>query len=144
MVSVLIELVQESYSNGSYHNTALLNLKPFLGSTRRRFRDPSRRTRRRQQERERGYAYKSRRGTGGFGHRHALVVAVALGFANPGPPLGRKPDGSFEAIQKLLEAVGRAEIPVAFTTAAYRESGKLIAPPLPINSRPSPRETASR
>ena len=65
---------------------------------------------------------------GGFGHRPALIVVdMTLGFTDPESPLGSDLDGSVEAIQKLLEAARQAEIPVVFTTVAYRESDKLTA-----------------
>jgi maleamate amidohydrolase len=65
---------------------------------------------------------------GGFGHRPALIVVdMTLGFTDPESPLGSDLDGPVEAIQKLLEAARQAEIPVVFTTVAYRESDKLTA-----------------
>jgi maleamate amidohydrolase len=50
-----------------------------------------------------------------------------LGFTDPESPLGSDLDGPVEAIQKLLEAARQAEIPVVFTTVAYRESDKVTA-----------------
>jgi len=65
---------------------------------------------------------------GGFGRSPALIVVdMTLGFTDPESPLGSELDGPVEAIQKLLEAARRAEIPVVFTTVAYRESDKLTA-----------------
>lgn len=65
---------------------------------------------------------------GGFGHRPALIVVdMTLGFTDPESPLGSDLDGPVEAIQKLLEAARQAEIPVVFTTVAYRESDKVTA-----------------
>jgi maleamate amidohydrolase len=67
-------------------------------------------------------------GRGGFGHHPALlVVDMTLGFTDPESPLGSDLDGPIEAIRKLLEAARRAEIPIIFTTVAYRESDKLTA-----------------
>ncbi len=67
-------------------------------------------------------------GRGGFGRRPALIVVdMTLGFTDPESPLGCDLDGPVEAIQKLLDAARRAEIPVVFTTVAYRESDKLTA-----------------
>jgi maleamate amidohydrolase len=67
-------------------------------------------------------------GRGGFGQHPALIVVdMTLGFTDPESPLGTDLDGSIEAIKKLLEAARRAEIPVVFTTVAFRESDKLTA-----------------
>jgi maleamate amidohydrolase len=67
-------------------------------------------------------------GRGGFGQRPALlVVDMTLGFTHPESQLGSDLDGPVEAIRKLLEAARGAEIPVVFTTVAYRESDKLTA-----------------
>lgn len=67
-------------------------------------------------------------GRGGFGHRPALIVVdMTLGFTDPESPLGSDLDGVVEVIQKLLKAARCAEIPVVFTTVAYRESDKLTA-----------------
>ena len=67
-------------------------------------------------------------GRGGFGRRPALIVVdMILGFTDPEPPLGCDLDGPVGAIRKLLDAARRAEIPVVFTTVAYRESDKLTA-----------------
>ncbi len=67
-------------------------------------------------------------GRGGFGRRPALVVIdMTLGFTDPESPLACDLEGPVSEIQKLLEAARRAEIPVAFTTVAYRESDKLTA-----------------
>ena len=67
-------------------------------------------------------------GRGGFGRRPALIVVdMTLGFTDPESPLACDLDGPVENIRKLLEAARGAEIPVAFTTVAYRESDKLTA-----------------
>jgi nicotinamidase-related amidase len=67
-------------------------------------------------------------GRGGFGRRPALVVIdMTLGFTDPESPLACDLDGPVSEIQKLLEAARQAEIPVVFTTVAYRESDKLTA-----------------
>jgi maleamate amidohydrolase len=67
-------------------------------------------------------------GRGGFGPRPALVVIdMTLGFTDPQSPLGCDLEGPVAEIQKLLEAARRAEIPIVFTTVAYRESDKLTA-----------------
>src|SRR5919112_6136303 len=67
-------------------------------------------------------------GRGGFGQHPALIVVdMTLGFTDPESPLGSDLDGPIEAIRKLLEAARGAEIPVVFTTLAYRESDKLTA-----------------
>ncbi len=67
-------------------------------------------------------------GRGGFGRRPALIVVdMTLGFTDPESPLACELDGPVEAIRKLLDAARRAEIPVIFTTVAYRESDKLTA-----------------
>jgi nicotinamidase-related amidase len=65
---------------------------------------------------------------GGFGRRPALVVIdMTLGFTDPESPLACDLEGPISEIQKLLEAARRAEIPIVFTTVAYRESDKLTA-----------------
>jgi maleamate amidohydrolase len=67
-------------------------------------------------------------GRGGFGRRPALVVIdMTLGFTDPESPLACDLEGPISEIQKLLEAARRAEIPIVFTTVAYRESDKLTA-----------------
>ena len=67
-------------------------------------------------------------GRGGFGRRPALVVIdMTLGFTDPQSPLACDLEGPISEIQKLLAAARRAEIPIAFTTVAYRESDKLTA-----------------
>jgi maleamate amidohydrolase len=67
-------------------------------------------------------------GRGGFGHRPALVVIdMTLGFTDPDSPLACDLEGPISEIQRLLEAARRAEIPIVFTTVAYRESDKLTA-----------------
>ncbi len=52
---------------------------------------------------------------------------MTLGFTDPESPLACDLEGPVAAIQKLLEAARRAEIPIIFTTVAYRESDKLTA-----------------
>jgi nicotinamidase-related amidase len=67
-------------------------------------------------------------GRGGFGRRPALVVIdMTLGFTDPESPLACDLEGPVSKIQKLLEAARQVEIPVIFTTVAYRESDKLTA-----------------
>ena len=67
-------------------------------------------------------------GRGGFGRRPALVVIdMTLGFTDPGSPLACDLEGPISEIQKLLGAARHAEIPIVFTTVAYRESDKLTA-----------------
>jgi maleamate amidohydrolase len=67
-------------------------------------------------------------GRGGFGRRPALVVIdMTLGFTDPESPLACDLEGSISEIQKLLRAARRSEIPIVFTTVAYRESDKLTA-----------------
>lgn len=67
-------------------------------------------------------------GRGGFGRRPALVVIdMTLGFTDPESPLACDLEGPVGNIVRLLEAARRAEIPVVFTTVAYRESDKLTA-----------------
>jgi maleamate amidohydrolase len=67
-------------------------------------------------------------GCGGFGRSPALVVIdMSLGFTDPESPLACDLEGPISEIQKLLEAARRAEMPVVFTTVAYRESDKLTA-----------------
>jgi maleamate amidohydrolase len=67
-------------------------------------------------------------GRGGFGRRPALVVIdMTLGFTDPQSPLACDLEGPVAEIRKLLEAARRAEIPIAYTTVAYRESDKLTA-----------------
>jgi maleamate amidohydrolase len=67
-------------------------------------------------------------GRGGFGRRPALVVIdMTLGFTDPESPLACDLERPISEIQKLLRAARQAEIPVVFTTVAYRESDKLTA-----------------
>ena len=56
-----------------------------------------------------------------------VVVDITLGFTDPESPLACDLEGPISEIQKLLRAARRAEIPIAFTTLAYRESDKLTA-----------------
>ena len=67
-------------------------------------------------------------GRGGLGRLPALVVIdMTLGFTDPESPLACDLEGPVSEIQKLLEAARQAEIPVVFTTIAFRESDKLTA-----------------
>jgi maleamate amidohydrolase len=67
-------------------------------------------------------------GRGGFGRRPALIVIdMTLGFTDPESPLACDLESPISEIQKLLEAARRAEIPIIFTTIAYRESDRLTA-----------------
>src|SRR5215212_8563678 len=157
--SILFELVQGRYSNTSYCNTILLNPKPLWETTQQQAKDLCQ-TRRRQHERGRENMHiEGFGGRGGFGQHPALIVVdMTLGFTDSESPLGSSLDGPVEVVQKLLEAARRAEIPVVFTTVAYRESDRLTAaafidkvPALltleagsrwaEIDSRISPRET---
>ena len=64
-------------------------------------------------------------GRGGFGRRPALVVIdMTLGFTDPESPLACDLEGPVSEIQKLLEVAREAEIPIIFTTVAYREVGQ--------------------
>ncbi|MDN5698191.1 MAG: isochorismatase family protein [Rubrobacter sp.] len=67
-------------------------------------------------------------GRGGFGHSPALaVIDMTLGFTDPDSPLACDLEGPVREIARLLESARAAEIPVVFTTIAYRESDKLTA-----------------
>ena len=67
-------------------------------------------------------------GRGGFGRRPALVVIdMTLGFTDSESPLACDLEGPVSEIQKLLEAARQVQMPVVFTTVAYRESDKLTA-----------------
>ena len=67
-------------------------------------------------------------GRAGFGRRPALVIVdMTLGFTDPGSPLACDLEEPVANIQKLLQAARDAEIPVIFTTVAYRESDKVTA-----------------
>lgn len=67
-------------------------------------------------------------GRGGFGRRPALVVVdMTLGFTDPDSPLACDLEEPVANIARLLEAARSAEIPIIFTTVAYRESDKLTA-----------------
>ncbi len=67
-------------------------------------------------------------GRGGFGRRPALIVVdMNLGFTDPESPLACDLEGPVAEIGRLLEAARQAEIPVVFTTIAYRESDRLTA-----------------
>jgi maleamate amidohydrolase len=67
-------------------------------------------------------------GRGGYGRRPALIVVdMTLGFTDPESPLACDLEEPVANIQNLLEAARRAEIPVVFTTIAYRESDELTA-----------------
>jgi len=52
---------------------------------------------------------------------------MTLGFTDPQSPLACDLEGPISEIQKLLTTARRAEIPIVFTTVAYRESDKLTA-----------------
>lgn len=65
---------------------------------------------------------------GGFGHSPALaVIDMTLGFTDPESPLACDLEGPVREIARLLDSARSAEIPVVFTTVAYRESDKLTA-----------------
>ena len=65
---------------------------------------------------------------GGFGRRPALaIIDMTLGFTDPESPLACDLEGPVANIRNLLDAAREAEIPVVFTTVAYRESDKLTA-----------------
>ena len=67
-------------------------------------------------------------GRGGFGRRPALaIIDMTLGFTDPESPLACDLEKPVANIAELLEAARKAEIPVVFTTIAYRESDKLTA-----------------
>lgn len=67
-------------------------------------------------------------GRGGFGRRPALaIIDMTLGFTDPESPLACDLEKPVANIAELLEAARNAEIPVVFTTIAYRESDKLTA-----------------
>ena len=67
-------------------------------------------------------------GRGGYGRRPALIVVdMTLGFTDAESPLACDLEGPVAEIGRLLEAARRAEIPIVFTTIAYRESDKLTA-----------------
>ena len=67
-------------------------------------------------------------GRGGSGRRPALlVVDMTLGFTDPDSPLACDLEEPVQNIRKLLGAARGAEIPVVFTTVAYRESDRLTA-----------------
>jgi maleamate amidohydrolase len=52
---------------------------------------------------------------------------MTLGFTDPESPLGSELDSPIGVTRNLLRAARRAEIPVIFTTVAYRESDKTTA-----------------
>jgi nicotinamidase-related amidase len=52
---------------------------------------------------------------------------MTLGFTDPESPLACDLEGPVSEIQKLLEVAREAEIPIIFTTVAYREADKLTA-----------------
>lgn len=67
-------------------------------------------------------------GRGGFGRRPALtIIDMTLGFTDLESPLGCDLEGPVGAIQRLVEAARGADIPVIYTTVAYRESDKVTA-----------------
>lgn len=52
---------------------------------------------------------------------------MTLGFTDPDSPLACDLEGPVGNIARLLEAGRRAEIPIIFTTVAYRQSDRLTA-----------------
>ena len=67
-------------------------------------------------------------GRAGRGSRPALVVVdVNRGFTDPASPLVCDLDGVVASVARLLESFRSAELPVAFTTVAYDETGKRAA-----------------
>ena len=67
-------------------------------------------------------------GRGGLGRRPALaVIDMTLGFTDPNSPLACDLEEPVKNISKLLEAARKAEIPVLYTTVAYRESDRVTA-----------------
>ena len=67
-------------------------------------------------------------GRGGSGRRPALlVVDMTLGFTDPESPLACDLEKPVANIRELLDVARESEIPVLFTTVAYRESDKLTA-----------------
>jgi nicotinamidase-related amidase len=65
---------------------------------------------------------------GGVGRRPALVIVdINNGFTDPASPLVCDLDETVEAIQKLLDAARRAELPVVYTTVSYGEGDKVTA-----------------
>ena len=67
-------------------------------------------------------------GRGGYGRRPALIVVdMTLGFTDPDSPLACDLEEPVANIRRLLESARGSEVPVVFTTIAYRESDKLTA-----------------
>lgn len=67
-------------------------------------------------------------GRGGFGRRPALaVIDMTLGFTDPASPLACDLEAPLVNIARLLEAGRSADIPIVFTTVAYRKSDRLTA-----------------
>lgn len=65
---------------------------------------------------------------GGLGSSPALaIIDMTLGFTDPDSPLACDLEEPVANIEKLLEAARRANIPVLYTTIAYRESDKVTA-----------------
>ena len=65
---------------------------------------------------------------GGFGRRPALaVIDMTLGFTDPKSPLACDLEEPVKNIARLLDTARQAEIPVIFTTVAFREADKLTA-----------------
>jgi nicotinamidase-related amidase len=52
---------------------------------------------------------------------------MTLGFTDPESPLACDLEAPIQQIVRLLEAARKAEIPIVFTTIAFRESDKLTA-----------------
>lgn len=67
-------------------------------------------------------------GRGGLGRRPALaIIDMTLGFTDPDSPLACDLEEPVENIKSLLEAARQAQIPILYTTVAYRESDKVTA-----------------
>ena len=67
-------------------------------------------------------------GRGSPGRRPALaVIDMTLGFTDPDSPLACDLEEPVQNISKLLEVARKVEIPVLYTTVAYRESDKVTA-----------------
>lgn len=65
---------------------------------------------------------------GGVGRRPALVIVdINNGFTDPASPLVCDLDETVDAIRRLLEAMRRADLPVAYTTVSYTEGDRVAA-----------------
>ena len=61
----------------------------------------------------------------GLGDRPALVVVdMSVGFTDPESPLACDLEHVVDAVDRLLAAARRADVPVVYTTVAYDEEGK--------------------